>query len=1433
MAGILSYKKYLNTLQTLSNAESSFPSTQKTLTFDIAGGGADGWTASVNYSVILVDKISWTGQIPNFANSSVIGYFPDFEGSFSEYSTGVISIPANIYQGPLLPSSEKNIPIVIINITWTKDDLTFSTNLGYIQTWEPGVVLGDPYKSIYFEPVDPVASILDLNGTELVIYRDQVSFTADSDIPISLGVNNPCYFYANTGTGTNILLGESFFDDHRAAITLPTENVLTTGTWFIFAEFRGIEQYGKTTSNTLELEVVSGIPLIKESESFNPDKELYFPGDQSIYSIRVIPDPSFEPTGVEVANTMTLALVNEFLPNTATTFFSGNFVDGEASGTFTVDASMIDTAIDHAGTEWTIQSYSTSTGQYVAQVLVSNDETVRTSWGYQTTGRYAGGSTSTLITVANTTTITLPINDFDLVIFSEEESVVWNTPWPVSIFTIETEYSQDITLTAVKGAESVIIFQGNQTGSSPIEVSTDILGTGTWVVTATYPGDFGDDIRWANAPSTSNSIEVRIRAGNELFPEPVFTYWTSGTNDYLRVWASTSTTLTNVVSFYDGETLLGTGEWIRRALADTTQTVWYQGGEISPGMPGMVFRSDTYYDPSYLATGGVALAPAGNLTTLTDDIRLQKPSFDVNANILYPGITPTWETDIPGISYDSYTRRLPEYALWRGSILAHGEGIVNPNQFRLWKYYDGTNYDMTAGTNTDITTLLDPITTGSWTVNKLEGQSITGDYLYRNQNRLDAEFIKTTFPTETNYQFDVYDIYRTDDIGDYRGYNVVGIEIEDDGVAFPEVSEENPYTVYFRPSTRVNSNGTFLGADLSYPRQGFAYSAEGGVRSTSTGVYGRTRSIELVEFIGEVHWLKPISNNEQAAGTQERKYNKIWLFRFTPEVRQTNTQYQTLRPFIEHLDYLPPNEYHPDGKYKTIPVSTYGVWRAKDGSYRHLSGFNWNASVLDRDDRYGTKFWQSRNTIDPSENLYTDFCSAWYLSFAIHSLDPRGPQWSSSGAYSTASIATVYTTTSLVSYDVQTVDLELPLGTITSIEDVHAVWSGTVDLGPEYGKFLGFDIGITENPFEIEVIDGLKGAPGVDLYDTPSPVITNNFTNYSTGSGVLYSTNPAGLIATRLPVDTIKYPVEVGQGTFEFYDVNSNTLLGSVTTTTNSAVLPIVTTDLTNTPGLSNRRVRATFKRTGTTNPTTSPAHNIQVINFAGYNNFTFDFTNNDYLRDYQFGGGGGTGNINLSNNLQTLANKSYILLGNYNKSSFGIASGQVYANGSINVLFPRTNRLENQWRYAGLTGVPTAYYTWWKAYFDQTLVNVDTFYRLNNSGPYYPFGNKNVSFIDRYFDVSKRIIQPLSNNSTAPLAVSDTFNNEPIGIDFSGTWTSIQIYMSISSYANYLDLNSEIRRVTPEGYDLTPLWTYGSGAAITLDSVGGYNHTITLSTST
>jgi hypothetical protein len=55
---------------------------------------------------------------------------------------------------------------------------------------------------------------------------------------------------------------------------------------------------------------------------------------------------------------------------------------------------------------------------------------------------------------------------------------------------------------------------------------------------------------------------------------------------------------------------------------------------------------------------------------------------------------------------------------------------------------------------------------------------------------------------------------------------------------------------------------------------------------------------------------------------------------------------------------------------------------------------------------------------------------------------------------------------------------------------------------------------------------------------------------------------------------------------------------------------------------------------------------------------------------------------------------------------------------------------------------------------------------------------------------------------------------------------------MSISAYAKTLDLNSEIRRVTPDGFDLSPLWTYGSGAAITPDSSGGYSHTITLGTS-
>jgi hypothetical protein len=95
-----------------------------------------------------------TGQ-PNFANSQVTGYFPVGVVSTSSFisvtnaASGLvnITIPGNLYTGPVLPDARANVPITIVGVTWTSATTPVQINThrwAFLLPWEPGVTPGDP-----------------------------------------------------------------------------------------------------------------------------------------------------------------------------------------------------------------------------------------------------------------------------------------------------------------------------------------------------------------------------------------------------------------------------------------------------------------------------------------------------------------------------------------------------------------------------------------------------------------------------------------------------------------------------------------------------------------------------------------------------------------------------------------------------------------------------------------------------------------------------------------------------------------------------------------------------------------------------------------------------------------------------------------------------------------------------------------------------------------------------------------------------------------------------------------------------------------------------------------------------------------------------------------------------------------------------------------
>jgi len=164
MAGVLSFSQYLGGPDNI-NIEQIFPSTQRTLQYNFAQS-ISGWTFQIEQQTIVVDTISFdrnTGA-PNFANSTVIGYFPSAAISSGSYvsvtnaGAGLvnITIPTNMYSGPILPDARKNVPITIVSVTWTNTATPPQINThrwAFIQCYEPGVSPGDPALNVDFTAI--------------------------------------------------------------------------------------------------------------------------------------------------------------------------------------------------------------------------------------------------------------------------------------------------------------------------------------------------------------------------------------------------------------------------------------------------------------------------------------------------------------------------------------------------------------------------------------------------------------------------------------------------------------------------------------------------------------------------------------------------------------------------------------------------------------------------------------------------------------------------------------------------------------------------------------------------------------------------------------------------------------------------------------------------------------------------------------------------------------------------------------------------------------------------------------------------------------------------------------------------------------------------------------------------------------------------------
>ena len=156
MAGILTFSDFIGGPDSIQ-LEMIFPSTQRTYQYNF-NTDITGWTWHIDHQTLVASPMAYdryTGA-PNFAASQVIGYFPKADIAVDSSVIQVvdaalglvnITIPGNLYAGPLIPDARSKAPVTIVGITWTTNETPSQVNThrwAFMQCYEPGVTIGDP-----------------------------------------------------------------------------------------------------------------------------------------------------------------------------------------------------------------------------------------------------------------------------------------------------------------------------------------------------------------------------------------------------------------------------------------------------------------------------------------------------------------------------------------------------------------------------------------------------------------------------------------------------------------------------------------------------------------------------------------------------------------------------------------------------------------------------------------------------------------------------------------------------------------------------------------------------------------------------------------------------------------------------------------------------------------------------------------------------------------------------------------------------------------------------------------------------------------------------------------------------------------------------------------------------------------------------------------
>lgn len=147
---LLDFKSYVGGQDNVQVIE-MVPSTQKSFTYDY-NANVSAYTFEADMQTLVVDTLSYAREsgLPNFTDSTVVGYFANSEISGSNIDTSSaasgqikLTIPANRYTGNLIPDARANVPITVVSFKWTDTSVSPTTTESHrwaiLERYEPDV----------------------------------------------------------------------------------------------------------------------------------------------------------------------------------------------------------------------------------------------------------------------------------------------------------------------------------------------------------------------------------------------------------------------------------------------------------------------------------------------------------------------------------------------------------------------------------------------------------------------------------------------------------------------------------------------------------------------------------------------------------------------------------------------------------------------------------------------------------------------------------------------------------------------------------------------------------------------------------------------------------------------------------------------------------------------------------------------------------------------------------------------------------------------------------------------------------------------------------------------------------------------------------------------------------------------------------------------